>query len=101
MEHPPNKSIFVHKNGLSIVITVLRHNSIDIDVQRQGLSLLFYILSDDKQAKFHVKDARRTALALGAVTVIEAAQINFKNDSAVLDPCTFLMSFLAHEVESD
>ena len=52
------------------------------------------------QAKFHVKDARRTALALGAVTVIEAAQINFKNDRAVLDPCLHLMTFLANEVES-
>ena len=79
---------------------MLRHNSINNDVQRQGLSLLFYILSDDKQAKFHVKDARRTALALGAVTVIEAAQINFKNDRAVLDPCVHLLSFLADEVES-
>ena len=79
---------------------MLRHNSINNDVQRQGLSLLFYILSDDKQAKFHVKDARRTALGLGAVTVIEAAQINFKNDRAVLDPCVHLLSFLADEVES-
>ena len=79
---------------------MLRHNSINNDVQRQGLSLLFYILSDDMQAKFHVKDARRTALALGAVTVIEAAQINFKNDRAVLDPCLHLLTFLANEVES-
>ena len=93
--------MFVHKNGLSIVITALRHNSINSDVQRQGLSLLFYILSDDKQAKFHVMDARRSALTLGAVTVIEAAQINFKNDKAVLDPCKHLMSYLANEVESD
>ena len=96
-ENPPNKSIFVHKGGLSVVIGTIKHHANNIDIQKQGLSLLFYILSDDIQSKFHLKDARKTVLSLGIITVIEAAQINYKEDSAVQDPCSHLLLILAAE----
>jgi hypothetical protein len=100
-EHPPNKGSFVHKGGLSAVINTLSHHAMNSDVQKQGLSLLFYILSDDIQSKFHTKDARRTSLALGVVTIIEAAQINFKGEKAIQDPCSYLLQIMAIEVDAD
>ena len=100
-EHPPNKGSFVHKGGLSAVISTLSHHAMNSDVQKQGLSLLFYILSDDIQSKFHTKDARRTSLALGIVTIIEAAQINFKEEKAIQDPCLYLLQIMAIEVDAD
>ena len=98
-DHPPNKSIFIYKHGLSIVITTLRHHSLNIDVNKQGLSLLFYILTDSIQSKFHLIDARKGALSLGIITVIEAAQINFKGESTIQDPCNYLLQILATEFD--
>lgn len=69
------------------------------DVQKQGLSLLLYILSDDPQSKFNMGDARRTALSSGLITVLEAAQINFKGDKDVRDPCSCLLAIMADIVQ--
>ena len=69
------------------------------DVQKQGLSLLLYILSDDPQSKFNINDARRTALSLGLITVLEAAQINFKEDKDIRDPCSCLLKIMADIVQ--
>ena len=41
-----------------MVIGCLRHHASNADVQKQGLSLLFYILSDDMQSKFHLEDVQ-------------------------------------------
>lgn len=80
-----------------MVIGCLRHHASNADVQKQGLSLLFYILSDDMQSKFHLKDARKTALSLGIITIIEAAQINYKEESAIQEPCSYLLQIMAVE----
>ena len=96
-EHPPNKSVFVQKNGLTIVLGSLRHHASNADVQKQGLSLLSYVLSDDMQSKFHLKDARKTALSLGIITIIEAAQINYKEECTIQEPCKYLLQLMAAE----
>ena len=78
-----------------MAISVLRCHAMNSDVQKQGLSLLLYVLSDDTQSKFIANDARRTALSLGLITVLEAAQINFKEDKAIRDPCSHLLRIMA------
>ena len=49
------------------------------------------------QSKFHLKDARKTALSLGIITIIEAAQINYKEESAIQEPCSYLLQIMAVE----
>ena len=81
------------------MIGSLRHHASNADVQKQGLSLLSYVLSDDMQSKFHLKDARKTALSLGIITIIEAAQINYKEECTIQEPCTYLLQLLAAEYD--
>lgn len=64
-------------------------------VQKQGLSLLAYILRDDVQSKFHIGDARRGAIANGLVGVIQEAQTQFRDDKDIQTSCTFIMELLA------
>ena len=98
-DHPPNKCTFVLSKGLTTAISALRCHAMNSDVQKQGLSLLLYILSDDPQSKFNINDARRTALSLGLITVLEAAQINFKEDKDIRDPCSCLLKIMADIVQ--
>ena len=94
--HPPNKCEFVHKGGLSAVIDALKKDEPkDNMVQKQGLSLLAYVLRDDAQSKFHIGDARRGAIAEGLVGVIQEAQSRFKEDADIQTSCTFIMELLA------
>jgi hypothetical protein len=97
-EHPPNKSIFVYACGLTIVLDTLRAYADNCDIQKQGLSLLYCILCDDKQSKFHIKDARKTTLSYGIIAVIEKAQFNFKDDNAVITTSKYLLQILATEI---
>jgi hypothetical protein len=94
--HPPNKCEFVHKGGLTAVIEILKKNRPkDNMVQKQGLSLLAYILRDDVQSMFHIGDARRGAIANGLVGVIQEAQSLFKGDADIQTSCKFIMELLA------
>jgi hypothetical protein len=55
-------------------------------------------LCDDKQSKFHIKDARKTTLSYGIVAVIEKAQFSFKDDNAIVITIKHLTQILATEI---
>lgn len=77
------------------VIDALRANKEDLMMQKQGLSLLAYVLRDDVHSKFHLGDARRGALANGVVDVVIRAQKSYKEDDDIQTACKFLLELLA------
>jgi hypothetical protein len=81
------------------VANTLRICSEDAMVQKQGLSLLAYILRDDVQTLFHLGDARRGALANGVLDVVLRAQKMYRDDGDIQTACSFLLELLASILE--
>jgi hypothetical protein len=80
---------------LVVVIDALRGDPKDVMLQKQGLSLLAYVLRDNIHTKFHLGDARRGALANGIVDVVIRAHKSYKEDDDIQTACKFLLELLA------
>ena len=86
----------MHCGGLCVAIDALKRDKPkDNMVQKQGLSLLAYILRDDEQSKVHLGDARRSTITHGLVKLIQEVQHDFKDDADMLTPCSYLLELLS------
>lgn len=59
---------------------------------------MLYILINDKQTKFHIKDARKMCLSYGIIPIVENAKNNFKNEKSIQHPCESLLQILAADI---
>jgi hypothetical protein len=80
------------------LINALDENADDVNVQKQGLALLFYILSDHPYSRYSLKEARACAVMSGVVTTIQRAQRAFKDVEDVCNPCSCILKILVNEL---
>jgi hypothetical protein len=97
-DHPPNKAELVNSGGVEVVIKALDASPLEESTQKQGLALLFYLLSDDNMGKYSIRKARTSAVVHGVVSVIKRAQKNFKDVADITDPCRSLIQVLTTEL---
>ena len=94
LNHPPNKADLVNYSGIALISNNLQLHATEVDIVRQGLSLLLCLLSNDPQAKFSLPKARRALLERGFVDLVDEVKKRFKGDEHITSISAALLNLI-------
>ena len=99
LEHPPSKGEFFHSSGIRVVVDVLKLHPESAHVHRQGLALLFNLITTDTHfvAKFSLAQARQMMMANGIVDVAEHAKVKFKKEREIVATCRAIQNAIVQD----